>query len=87
MSICPKCKREIDCLHNIQSGTAGWEMRIDKDGNEEYEQMDEFFVPSGCTNVWRCPECDKTVFSTEEKAVEFLLKGRENVNKKTKDSY
>lgn len=66
---CPKCEKEIDKLHNIQSG----EMVYDFDGeNYERNRHQDFFTDDR-VNTWNCPECDEVLFTDEEKAKEFLM--------------
>ena len=72
---CPKCKNKITHLNNIQTGSAGWEMRITKEGTHiypEYVEMDEFFLDDGNENHFECPECNKILFYTEDMAIKFL---------------
>lgn len=66
MSICPKCKEEIESLKNYVSGE---ELYI-FDGNN-YEQ-DGDFQPDNKVNDFECPECNDVLFTDEEKATNFL---------------
>ncbi len=66
MSICPKCKEEIDYLNNYISGEAKYIF----DG-ESYNQ-DGDFQNDGKVSDYECPECQEVLFTDEEKAKEFL---------------
>ena len=73
MSICPKCKEEIDGLENYQSGEnhsnfclARFEGRIVPD----YD--DEEFQANGTINHFECPKCSEILFTDEDKAISFL---------------
>jgi hypothetical protein len=77
MPECPKCKVNIDHLHNVETGSAGWEMNYDENRKGQpvhYQQMDEFFLPDGGQMTWECPECDEILFNKEADAIEFLKK-------------
>lgn len=69
---CPKCGREIDTLQNFQAGTMEYELKIDKDDDEEYTKMD--FEPEGndSDNDFMCPRCYEVLFNNEEDAIAFL---------------
>lgn len=66
MSKCPKCRVEIDHLNNWESGEM--EYRFNPDGT--YEGKD--FSTDGGRNEYECPECQKTLFTNETDALEFL---------------
>ncbi len=66
MSICPKCKKEIDYLNNYTSG----ENKYNFDG-DNYNQ-DGDFQPDYKVNDFECPECSEILFTDEVKAIAFL---------------
>ena len=66
MSKCPKCGAEIDHLNNLESGDM--EYKFFPDGS--YEGMD--FATDGRRNEYNCPKCQKTLFTNETDALEFL---------------
>ena len=61
---CPKCGKEITYLKHYQTCEVGW----DFDG-EDYNNQD--FI-DGTDPEYTCPECDQTLFTNEEDAIEFL---------------
>lgn len=63
---CPECGEEIDCLYNWESGGMGYVLFPDN----RYEEGE--FLPDGKTNEFNCPECQKTLFTNEIEALEFL---------------
>jgi hypothetical protein len=69
---CPKCKKEIDKLLNIQTGTACWDFSVDEEGNEDYIENDDFFVADAGEDRFECPECMVTLFYSEDEAIKFL---------------
>ena len=78
MAKCPKCKKEITHLRNVQSGSNSYdcwaEERTDCKG-AKYTELDyqhEDFNTDGNVNVWNCPECQETLFTHEDDALEFL---------------
>ena len=74
MAKCPKCRAEIDELINVQSGTVDYAMTIQKDGTPQYEEKD--VNADGVDNDWNCPECDETLFTDEDSAIDFLKSGK-----------
>ncbi len=62
----PKCNEDIVDLINVISGNE----RYFLDNEGEYLRID--FVPNNSTNDFCCPRCDKTLFTDETKAIEFL---------------
>lgn len=77
---CPKCKFEIDYLdHDVNASCGGcfysFEAKKGIRANESYD-LDSLMV-NVVVNNWRCPECEETLFETEEEAIQFL-KGESN---------
>lgn len=70
MPICPKCKSNIDVLSNIVSGSQRYDMFLESSGRVHYEEVD--FVGDNNVNEWWCPECKECLFTSEDKAEEFL---------------
>ena len=66
--ICPKCETEITTIRNVQSGFMNWE--LNKEGNYKQE---EFEVDNG-RNSFDCPNCNETIASNEEEAIQLLNK-------------
>lgn len=71
---CPKCKEEINSLINVQNVWVSYYAELDKNGDIQYEGKDRW---DGNTdeNGYDCPNCDETLFTSEEEAINFL-KGR-----------
>lgn len=65
---CPHCGKEITELHNVQSGTAVYVLNK----NGDYREYTNFFEVDGRQNYYNCPECDRTIATDEEKALQFL---------------
>lgn len=71
MAICPKCKKEIEELINIQSGWNSYKMSVN--GYNFYADYDEIeFNVDDNVNDFNCPKCDTTLFTSEDKAIGFL---------------
>lgn len=70
---CPECKKEITHLRNVQSGSNSYDCWAEKRKAKHYlEYQHDDFTTDGIVNVWNCPECDKTLFTHEDDALEFL---------------
>ena len=69
MATCPKCKKEIDCLHTETTSTIG--AYLDSDGNLN---LDDDLLRCAEVNEFRCPECNEALFSPQQQseAEEFL---------------
>ena len=63
---CPKCKAEINCILNVQSGFETWKLLK----NGDYEHLD--FDVDDSTNDFCCPDCKETIFYSEEDALKAL---------------
>ena len=66
MSKCPECGEEIDHLVNVESGDMDY--RFNRDG--DYYPGE--FLSDGRRNEYECPKCQKTLFSNETDASDFL---------------
>jgi uncharacterized protein with PIN domain len=70
--ICPECNEEIDSLRNIQTGTMEYRLKLDVQGDIQYETC-EFELDAGVNvNEYWCPECEAVLFTDESKAIDFL---------------
>ncbi len=68
---CPECKKVIDNLVNVESGSNSYIMTVDLNKYASYKE--EEFDPDSSVNVWDCPECSAELFNNEEDALKFLL--------------
>lgn len=69
MLICPQCRKKIDYLINYRKGWKVSEMRLSDDGLIDYEGI--AFRQSD-NSEFCCPNCDGTLFLSEQEAVVFL---------------
>ena len=69
MPKCPKCKKEIECLDNYQSGENHY--RVWLNGEDTDYDLKEF-QEDNQVNDYECPECGEVLFTDEDKAVKFL---------------
>jgi len=67
---CPKCKKEINHLHNVSALWHQWDMTLDKEGYADYEERKSWSADR--ENTWMCPECDEDLFTDENDAIKFL---------------
>ena len=68
--ICPKCKKEIDCLDYDVTATCKSQLTLDGACDETYDsdalqQNVEF-------DNFCCPHCDEVLAFSEEEAIKFL---------------
>lgn len=66
---CPKCKKEIEELTYASKVEVSQTFGVD-DGKPTYSEMDDYGNHSNEEYV--CPECNQTLFTDEDKAIEFL---------------
>ena len=69
---CPKCNKEIDHLHNIQTMWHRFDMVLTKKGFPKYDNEKTWEADE---NSFACPECDEDLFWTEKNAKKFLKTG------------
>jgi predicted RNA-binding Zn-ribbon protein involved in translation (DUF1610 family) len=73
---CPKCKKQLTSLNNVQSGYTIYNMYADDDNQIIYNT--EEFETDNNTNEWDCPYCGEKITESEEIAEKILLKNKEN---------
>lgn len=84
MAKCPKCKKEIEALTNIQSGWNRYILHLVKSGKNCFPDYDfKEFETDNNVNEYYCPRCDELLFTNEDKAINFL-KGRKKKNGRRK---
>ena len=67
--VCPKCKKEIQQLSYNSKVAVTQDFSV-YEGRGEYSVMDDYGEHSD--EVYKCPECYETLFTDEDKAIEFL---------------
>jgi predicted RNA-binding Zn-ribbon protein involved in translation (DUF1610 family) len=72
MPKCPNCKKEIDHLIYIESGEMAYTFRVLNKKDVFYEQKE--FYPDNSSMYFECPECNETLFTNIEDAINFLAK-------------
>ncbi len=72
MSVCPKCKAEIDCLfwdrYPHQEGT----LNLNKDGTTEIDEEFNTISMQEAPSIYSCPNCSKELTRDDEEAEEIL---------------
>lgn len=66
MTKCPECGNEIGYLKNYVSGEKIFLFYPDG------EYSEDGYVDDEKTNDYECPECQKTLFTDEQEALDFL---------------
>lgn len=66
---CPKCGAELDMLINVCEAIEAYYFYLDENGDAVYESKDAW---AGDWSEYQCPECDETLFTSEEMAKKFL---------------
>ena len=70
MSKCPKCKEDIEELRYDSKVDVSQDFIIGHNDYPEYSSMDDY--GDHFDEKYVCPECNKTLFTDEDKAIEFL---------------
>jgi len=71
MPKCPKCGKEIDFLKDYFPVWQEYNMRINENGEECYEFVDDS-IPMDTDEEYECPECCEILFRNRDDAVKFL---------------
>lgn len=77
---CPKCKEEIEELgwHSVKTVSWGGRAKLKtKDATslehvQDFDSEDEDYSRENYDTFYTCPECDKELFTEEDKAWAFL---------------
>ncbi|KKM51280.1 hypothetical protein LCGC14_1555610 [marine sediment metagenome] len=68
---CPKCNKKIEELRYYERVDNSLWFSVDENGEPNYEGGE--IIYDGATDFdFCCPECSETLFTDEEKAIEFL---------------
>ena len=73
MPKCPKCNEEIEHLVSFLKGEQKDYFKADENAEPEYEWKD--FITDYENIDFECPECKDVLFTNEEEALKFLIKG------------
>lgn len=72
MPKCPKCGKEIDYLKDYFPVWQEYNMRINENGEEYYEFVDDSIPMDEMNDEFECPECCEILFRNHDDAVKFL---------------
>ena len=75
MPRCPRCGKEIDSITNVQSGYMEYVLKIDENGDYDYDSSEGGFSTDDSLNDFRCPECNGSLFPDSEGDAVAFLKG------------
>ncbi|MCK5018218.1 MAG: hypothetical protein KAS32_14270 [Candidatus Peribacteraceae bacterium] len=69
---CPKCKTEIEYLHNFETGYQRWNFTPNTEELNQY--TDPTFTSDGDITEYECPACGETLATSEMDAMELFKK-------------
>ena len=69
LRICPKCKRGINYLTSITTGTLVQYLSLDTQGDAQFESGE---FESNEIIKYCCPDCEEVLFTNEEEVIAFL---------------
>jgi len=72
MPKCPKCGKEIDYLKDYFPVWQEYNMRINENGEEYYEFVNDSIPMDVMNDEFECPECGEILFKNHDDAVKFL---------------
>jgi len=69
---CPKCHKEIEYLNDYSKVERRYFFTVNEKGEANYEDTGDD-TPTCDDDDWECPECQTTLFTSEEEATDFLM--------------
>ena len=72
MPKCPQCGKEVNCLRNFALCWSEHKFTVSDDGLPSYAPSDNIVMSDPIENEYACPECDATLFKSEDEALAFM---------------